>query len=67
MLQEISYRDKLTALNLESLEHRRLRLDLCLLYKIIFGTCDVDLNDILSLRLTVSSDFVESYFLPVIS
>jgi len=49
-LQELSYRDRLTALNLEWLEHCCLRLDLCLLYRIIFGMCDIDLNGILVLR-----------------
>jgi len=50
VLQELSYSERLTALNLKSLEYRRLCLDLYLLYKIIFGTFDVNLNSILSLR-----------------
>jgi len=50
VLQELSYSERLTALNLKSLEYRRLCLDLYLLYKIIFGMCDVNLNSILSLR-----------------
>jgi len=49
-LQYLSYRDRLAALNLDSLELRRLRADLCMLYKIIFGMCDIDLNSLLSLR-----------------
>ena len=42
--------DRLSALNLDSLELRRLRSDLYLLYKIIFGVCDIDSNSLLSLR-----------------
>jgi len=40
------------ALNLESPELRRLRADICLLHKITFGMCDIDLNNrpILTLR-----------------
>ena len=53
VLQELSYSERLTALNVKSLEYRRLCLDLYLLYKIIFGMCDVDLNSILLLRGTV--------------
>ena len=33
----LTYRERLSALNLESLEIRRLRLDLLLTYKILFG------------------------------
>jgi len=50
VLQELSYSERLTASNLKSLEYRHLGLDLYLLYKIIFGMCEVNLNSILSLR-----------------
>jgi len=50
VLQELSNSERLTALNLKSLEYRRLCLDLYLLYRIIFCMCDVNLNSILSLR-----------------
>ena len=49
-LYDLSYSDRLSALNLDSLELRRLRADLYLLYKIIFGMCDIDSNSLLSLR-----------------
>ena len=49
VLQELSYSERLTASNLKSLEYRHLGLDLYLLYKIIFGMCEVNLNSILSL------------------
>ena len=45
VLQELSYSERLTALNLKSVEYRCLCLDLYLLYKIMFGTCDVDRDD----------------------
>jgi len=48
-LQDLSYRDRLAALNLDSIE-LRLLIDLYSLYKIIFGMCDIDLNSLLSLR-----------------
>ena len=38
----LTYRERLSALNLESLEIRRLRLDLLLTYKIMFGMTDID-------------------------
>jgi len=50
VLYDLSYSDRLSALNLDSLELRRLRADLYLLYKIIFGMCDIDSNSLLSLR-----------------
>ena len=49
-LQELSCRDRLSALNLESLEHHRLLLESFFMYKITFGMCDIDLNGILVLR-----------------
>ena len=47
-------RSRLTALNLDSLELRRLRSDLCMMYKIVFGLCDVDTDNLYVLRLGVS-------------
>ena len=38
----LSYRDRLSMLNIDSLEVRRLYLDLVLVYKIIFGLIDFD-------------------------
>ena len=43
-------RDRLAALNLDSLELCRLRAGLNLLYKIIFAVCDIDSNSLLSVR-----------------
>ena len=53
-LQGLSYPERLTALNLDSLELRRLRSDLCMMYKIVFGLCDVDSDNLYVLRLDVS-------------
>jgi len=39
---------------LDSLELRRLRSDLCMMYKIVFGLCDVDADNMYVLRLDVS-------------
>ena len=44
-LQELSYRERLRLLNLDSLECRRLRFDLILAYKILFGHTDLDADD----------------------
>ena len=53
-LQGLSYPDRLTALNLDILELRRLRSDLCMMYEIVFGLCDVDTDNLYVLRLDVS-------------
>ena len=40
-----SYGDRLKKINLKSLEERRLVFDLLLVYKIIYGLCDLDFTD----------------------
>ena len=42
---DMSYAARLTNLNLQSLEHRRLINDLVMCFKIIHGLVDIDLND----------------------
>jgi len=44
-LSKLSYSDRLEALNLPSLELRRLRIDLTWCYKILFGVVDVPVDD----------------------
>ena len=44
-LSAMSYSDRLTNLNLQSLEHRRLINDLVMCYKIIHGLVDIDLSE----------------------
>ena len=44
-LFELSYRDRLRYCNLELLELRRLKRDLCLVYKIIHGLIDLHFNE----------------------
>jgi len=46
--------ETLTHFHLDSLELRRLRSDLCMMYKIVFGLCDVDTDNLYVLRLDVS-------------
>ena len=41
-MHEVDYQNRLLALGLDSLELRRLRADLTLTYKILFGLIDVD-------------------------
>jgi hypothetical protein len=41
-MRDLSYADRLSARVLESLETRRLRLDLIYLYKILFGKVDIE-------------------------
>jgi len=43
----LSYANRLSALALESLETRRLRLDLIYLYKILFGEIDIEWSSML--------------------
>jgi len=49
----LTYRERLSALNLESLEIRRLRLDLLLTYKITFGMADIDSHKLFCLRANI--------------
>jgi len=49
-LENMDYSSRLTALNLPSLERRRLEADLILTYKIIFGIVDVDASIYFKLR-----------------
>jgi len=44
-LSNLWYSDRLAALNLPSLELRRLRIDLIWCYKILFGVVDMPVND----------------------
>ena len=48
--QTLCYRDRLKFLNIESLEVRRLRFDLVLTYKIIFGLIDLDRSNIFTIN-----------------
>jgi len=43
-----SYLERLRRLELQSLEHRRLLVDLIFCYKIVFGIVDVPMNDFFS-------------------
>ena len=45
-LRHLTYDERLSSSKLESLEHRRLYLDLVLLYKIVHGFVDISMNDI---------------------
>ena len=45
-LHHLTYDKRLSSSKLESLEHRRLYLDLVLLYKIVHGFIDINMHDI---------------------
>jgi len=49
-LQHFTYCQRLSRLQLESLELRRLRFDLVFTYKMVFGLIDVNLSDFFKLR-----------------
>ena len=49
-LQHLTYCQRLSRLQLESLELRRLRFDLVFTYKMVFGLIDVNLSDFFKLR-----------------
>ena len=49
-LDGLSYKDRNAALNLESLELRRLKADLIMAYKVIFGLIDLDVKHFFTLR-----------------
>jgi hypothetical protein len=51
-MQNLSYLARLKKLNLESLEIRRLRADLILMYKILFGLVDVAVDDFFVLNVS---------------
>ena len=52
-ISHLTYRERLSALNLESLEIRRLRLDLLLTYKIMFGMANIDSHKLFCLRANI--------------
>ena len=54
-LDQMSYTERLAALGMDSLEIRRLRADLILAYKIIFGLIDVDCKKYFVLRVAGST------------
>jgi len=56
-LSELSYFSCLKILGLETLEHRRLIIDLVLYYKILTGHCDLVLNVAPSSRVTRGNNF----------
>ena len=45
-----NYRSRLLALNLDPLEIRRIRFDLCMAYKIIYGLVDLNVSDFFAFR-----------------
>ena len=45
-LHNLSYNDRLAYLNIQSLEHRRLYIDIVTLYKIVHGFINVNIHDI---------------------
>ena len=49
-MDALTYSQRLKQLKLDSLELRRLRFDLILTYKIIFGLCDIDVSKLFTLR-----------------
>jgi len=49
----LTYRERLSALNVESLEIHGLRLDLLLAYKIMFGMVDIDSHKLFCLRANI--------------
>src|ERR1700751_5507425 len=40
-LRQICYQERLKKLSLSTLERRRLELDLCMVYRIVYGLCDL--------------------------
>jgi Reverse transcriptase (RNA-dependent DNA polymerase)/Endonuclease-reverse transcriptase len=50
--EQLDYKTRLTRLNLESLELRRLHLDLICVYKILFGIIDIDATNLFTLSST---------------
>ena len=49
-MQNFTYHQRLVSLSLDSLELRRIRLDLIYTYKIVFGLCDFRMMDFFSLK-----------------
>ena len=47
-MQNFTYHQRLVSLSLDSLELRRIRLDLIYTYKIVFGLCDLRMTDFFS-------------------
>ena len=53
-LKDTPYKERNAILNLDSLELRRLRADLVMAYKIIFGLVDVDCGKFFTLRSSIT-------------
>ena len=51
-LKHLSYDDRLVVLGIEKLELRRLKQDLIMAYKILFGLLDVDANELFTVHKT---------------
>ena len=49
-LRTLSYPERLQALNLESLEVRRIFFDILLLYKMMYGLIDIDFTDFFTIN-----------------
>ena len=53
-LTNLSYSDRLHHLKLDSLELRRLRLDLCMVYKFLHGSVDCDYKQFFTLKSSIT-------------
>ena len=52
-LKNLTYKERLAATNFDTLELRRLRADLIVCYKIVFGLIKVDFNNFLVMHLSI--------------
>ena len=49
-MSNLDYKERLTLLDAETLELRRLKIDLVTVYKILFGLIGIDFNDYFALK-----------------
>jgi len=62
-LKNLSYKERLAATNLDTLELRRLRTDLIVCYKIVFGLIKVDFINVLVLHLPITPAVMDTNYL----
>ena len=64
VLADLSYKDRLIALNLESLELRRLKFDLVMMYKIVHNLVDLDCDSFVNVTSTITRNANLKIFKP---
>ena len=63
-MSDMSYEDRLTALGLETLEYRRLKFDLVMIFKIVHNLVDLDRDSLITVTSTTTRNSFLKIFKP---